>query len=365
MVGIGSRVAASDFAGCVATTAHLIYVSSFANLFPGIAVGSVPPAPTALPFLTSGFALVAPESGYSAVARSIPEVLHAAICRMVSCSVSLALLSHTRQPLIYNYTVVAPVSAPILSGTFTGVPAADPNQAVSYRRCVFAMLPATSSTAFILSALKFTDVACLANCNQHGNCHPRTGACVCFEGWTGAVCNQRACAHTCRNGGSCNSLTGTCSCPTGFDGPTCSAPTCVPSAVCSNHGVCNSLGMCECTPPYVGADCASLPCPNDCNSVLGKGLCQSGTCSCGPGFTGDDCSVARCPSDCASMGGVCNSKTGQCTCIDGLTVSNGDCTLGQCPNACSGNGSCNFRTRACTCYGGFVGLDCAMAVPLS
>jgi len=58
---------------------------------------------------------------------------------------------------------------------------------------------------------------------------------------------------------------------------------------------CTASGRCSCPPGWLGTDCESAVCPNDCYSQLGHGRCDpnAGRCLCTRGYGGPDCSQPR------------------------------------------------------------------------
>lgn len=77
---------------------------------------------------------------------------------------------------------------------------------------------------------------------------------------------------------------------------------------CSLHGVCNNVGVCECTSEFEGADCSERRCPvglafSDVASDVdtahqnavcsGRGGCVAGSCICDEGFTGVACERSK------------------------------------------------------------------------
>lgn len=67
-----------------------------------------------------------------------------------------------------------------------------------------------------------------------------------------------------------------------------------PDNCASPHRQCIN-GKCSCPPGWVGTDCESSVCPNDCFSQLGHGKCDvsAGRCLCARGYAAADCSQSR------------------------------------------------------------------------
>lgn len=67
-------------------------------------------------------------------------------------------------------------------------------------------------------------------------------------------------------------------------------------------------------------------CPNDCSSILNRGLCLNQSCQCSDGWGGRDCSSIRCPSNCGGNGQcLSDPKVGDyCKCNPGWVGPNCD-----------------------------------------
>lgn len=134
--------------------------------------------------------------------------------------------------------------------------------------------------------------SCPNDCSGKGYCRAE-GKCVCFQGYTGYDCSQRACpvaqswdtasnvVHRqteCANRGICDRSSGKCQCFDGYTGSSCERAAC--PASCSGHGRCLLLGeladvqasgyssweqsryqVCQCDGGYTGADCSQRTCP--------------------------------------------------------------------------------------------------------
>lgn len=86
-------------------------------------------------------------------------------------------------------------------------------------------------------------------CSGHGLCDTSTYTCTCFEGWTGADCQDQQCPFG----------------PAWFDEAT-ATDVAHASAECSNRGVCDRFyGKCTCDDGFEGAACERMTCNNDCN----------------------------------------------------------------------------------------------------
>jgi hypothetical protein len=134
--------------------------------------------------------------------------------------------------------------------------------------------------------------SCPNDCSGKGYCRAE-GKCVCFAGYMGYGCSQRACpvaqsldtagdvVHQqveCANRGVCDRATGKCACFDGYTGSGCERAVC-PTG-CSGHGRCLLLSelasvqaagyasweqdryqVCQCDGGYSGADCSLRVCP--------------------------------------------------------------------------------------------------------
>lgn len=137
-----------------------------------------------------------------------------------------------------------------------------------------------------------------------------------------------------------------CVCDFGYMGLDCGSRTCPND--CYNRGRCED-GECICEPEYTGQDCALRTCPENCN---GRGTCDDGRCICYPGYTGPDCGSRTCRNDCNGRG---RCDDGICVCDLGYTDI--DCGLKTCPNDCNKQGQCD--DGVCICNSGYTGPDCS------
>jgi hypothetical protein len=91
-----------------------------------------------------------------------------------------------------------------------------------------------------------------------------------------------------------NCSSGVCTCGSSRLGYDCSIVTCPGGPTCNSHGRCieGTVNHCECNDGWVGDDCGTAVCPNDCN---GHGECNPNSippsCNCVPPWSGTDCSV--------------------------------------------------------------------------
>ena len=136
---------------------------------------------------------------------------------------------------------------------------------------------------------------------------------------------------------------------------------------CSNHGVC-AFGRCFCDPGYYGLDCSNVTCPGDfcyydpsTHEQVCKHCCHATTQHEAPGGDKHVYNERKVACDHEHPGeshGICDGY-GQCQCRPPFVGE--DCSIRDCPNACSGNGYCaeEYPVGRCICEGGWEGLDCS------
>merc|ERR1712146_657264 len=65
------------------------------------------------------------------------------------------------------------------------------------------------------------------------------------------------------------------------------------------NGICNGFGTTQCAPPYVGDDCGTKDCKNNCSF---NGWCSIeypvSRCMCQPGYFGEICQYKLCLNNC-------------------------------------------------------------------
>merc|ERR1711871_1192105 len=139
-----------------------------------------------------------------------------------------------------------------------------------------------------------------SGCIQEGistTCNKLTGEQACPIGYRlfemeNSTANTKTCVHCpsigtneCGNG---QCTASGCKCDTGFQGPFCMKKSCPD---CGANGKCVDMdgeGICECKASWIGSDCSTPVCKNNCNN---RGRCnERAECKCIPGWDGDDCS---------------------------------------------------------------------------
>jgi len=135
-------------------------------------------------------------------------------------------------------------------------------------------------------------------CSNKGLCNRKTGACECFDGYTGEACQRTSCPND-----------------------------------CSGAGICTELwqiveDVMEDT-TYYGTYLNSI-------TYTAFDSTQLRGCVCDQGRSGPDCSMIDCPSGPDPLGGF-GSERGR---------------------VCSGRGQCDWSTGECQCFGGYHGTAC-------
>lgn len=188
---------------------------------------------------------------------------------------------------------------------------------------------------------------CPRNCSDHGTCF--MGYCLCHNGWYGVDCSNVSCP-----GDYCHynplTLEQECThcCQASYvhkDGdlyvPNERKVACDAQHPGTSHGICDGFGQCQCTPPFVGEDCAIRDCMNNCSYA---GVCSLeypiSRCFCNGTRAGDDCSFKLCLNNCSYPNGIC--RNGVCDCVVNLNPYN--------------------RSRI---WRKFEGPDCSFAIPFA
>lgn len=137
-------------------------------------------------------------------------------------------------------------------------------------------------------------------CSNQGACNQKTGACECFDGYTGEACQRTQCPNDCSAAGKCTEVWQ------------------IVKDVKEDTG-------------YYGDYVDSL-------TYAAWDYAQLRGCVCDTGRSGPDCSMIDCPSGTDPLGGL-GSESGR---------------------HCSSRGQCNSRTGDCECYPGYFGTSCNM-----
>ena len=132
---------------------------------------------------------------------------------------------------------------------------------------------------------------------------------------------------------------------------------------CSKQGICNNLGVCECSENFSGADCSQRTCPKGTafsdvaessdtahldTVCSGRGGCVDGNCICHDGFTGIACERTTCKNDC--------SHRGQCVSMRHLA----ETTRSHDSQQYSYNLWDADKIYGCVCDLGYTGFDCSL-----
>ena len=162
---------------------------------------------------------------------------------------------------------------------------------------------------------------CINNCSDHGVC--RNGFCTCYVGYYGEDCSNTSCAGTsCFYDEYTNDQICVHACQAGYvhtDNDVyvqdITKIPCSPHRAGESNGVCDGFGTTQCAPPFLGDDCGTKDCKNNCSF---NGWCSIeypvSRCMCQPGYFGETCEFKLCLNNCSYPNGVCNTKTGFCDC---------------------------------------------------
>ena len=137
-------------------------------------------------------------------------------------------------------------------------------------------------------------------CSNQGSCNTKSGACECFDGYTGEACQRSECPNDCSGAGKCTEAW--------------QIVKDVKENTLYYGDYVNAL-------TYLAWDSAQL-----------RG------CICDQGRSGPDCSVLDCPSGADPLGGL-GSESGR---------------------QCSSRGQCDSSTGECQCFSGYFGTSCNM-----
>eukprot|EP00605_Chrysophyceae_sp_TOSAG23-4_P000108 GSChrysophyteH1.ASY1.ANO1.118.1 assembled CDS len=162
---------------------------------------------------------------------------------------------------------------------------------------------------------------CLNNCSDHGVC--KNGFCFCYVGYYGEDCSNTSCPGTsCYYDEYTNDQVCVHACQAGYvhtdDDIYVQDVTkipCSPDRAGEINGVCDGFGKTQCAPPFIGDDCGTKDCKNNCSF---NGWCSIefpvSRCMCQPGYFGETCEFKLCLNNCSYPNGVCDTSTGFCKC---------------------------------------------------
>merc|ERR1711881_229483 len=169
--------------------------------------------------------------------------------------------------------------------------------------------------------------------------------CTCTGDWTGLTC---ATAPTC--GTNFVWSAPNCVCDAGWFTGDATCQTAL--LVCANGGAYSSSGTtqtCTCNGAWTGTDCSVEP-------TCGTNQVFSGTtCICATGWFGANCNTPLV--DCGTYG-VAVASTNTCTCLHGY--SGATC---QTQPTCAVNSFWEVVSLTCACSTGWMGTNCAVAIP--
>jgi hypothetical protein len=162
---------------------------------------------------------------------------------------------------------------------------------------------------------------CINNCSSHGDCY--FGFCVCWVGYYGEDCSNTSCPGTfCHNDPVTFDNICVHACHAGYRHtdnetyvPDINKVPCSLETPGESYGICDGFGVTQCAPPFIGNDCGTRDCRNNCSF---NGWCSVeypvSRCMCNPGYIGDVCQYQTCLNNCSYPNGVCNITSGQCIC---------------------------------------------------
>jgi hypothetical protein len=162
---------------------------------------------------------------------------------------------------------------------------------------------------------------CINNCSMQGDCY--FGFCVCWQGYYGEDCSNISCPGTfCHNDPVTFDNICVHACSAGYEHwdnetyvPDISKMPCTLKNPGRSNGICDGFGKTQCAPPFIGDDCSTRDCRNNCSF---NGWCSVeypvSRCMCNPGFIGETCEYQVCLNNCSYPNGVCNITSGNCIC---------------------------------------------------
>jgi len=164
---------------------------------------------------------------------------------------------------------------------------------------------------------------CINNCSDHGVC--KNAFCTCYVGYYGEDCSNTSCAGTsCFYDDYTNDQVCVHACQAGYTHTDddiyvqdITKIPCSPSRPGEINGICDGFGSTQCAPPFLGDDCGTKDCKNNCSF---NGWCSIefpvSRCMCQPGYFGETCEFKLCLNNCSFPNGVCNTESGFCNCRD-------------------------------------------------
>jgi hypothetical protein len=164
---------------------------------------------------------------------------------------------------------------------------------------------------------------CINNCSDHGVC--RNGFCTCYVGYYGEDCSNTSCPGTsCYYDEYTNDQVCVHACQAGYVHTDADKYVqditkipCSPKRSGEINGICDGFGKTQCAPPFIGDDCGTKDCKNNCSF---NGWCSieypNSRCMCQPGYFGETCEHKLCLNNCSYPNGVCDTKSGFCKCRD-------------------------------------------------
>ena len=163
---------------------------------------------------------------------------------------------------------------------------------------------------------------CINNCSDQGVC--RNGFCSCYVGYYGEDCSNTSCPGTsCYYDEYTNDQVCVHACQAGYthtdDDIYVQDVTKIPCSPDREggeiNGICDGFGKTQCAPPFIGDDCATKDCKNNCSF---NGWCSIefpvSRCMCQPGYFGETCEYKMCLNNCSFPNGVCDTASGFCKC---------------------------------------------------
>ncbi|KAJ1438370.1 hypothetical protein B484DRAFT_211406 [Ochromonadaceae sp. CCMP2298] len=162
---------------------------------------------------------------------------------------------------------------------------------------------------------------CANNCSSHGDCF--YGFCKCHVGYYGSDCSNTSCPGTfCYYDETTNKQICTHACQAGYTHTDLDTYVqdiykipCTQKNAGESNGICDGYGKTMCAPPFLGDDCGTKDCRDNCSF---NGWCAIeypvSRCQCIPGYFGATCAEKLCLNNCSYPNGNCNSTAGSCNC---------------------------------------------------